>query len=414
MALTNVKTGGGLPPMMVPQVQTGGGLPPTPVTPPAPTPTPIPVPPLGTPPPVTSTVAVPSSSPVQVENFRTSLAQGNTNAYTQNVQGNQLVSNQLNGLMRQDNQYIQQARDAADQQASGRGMMMSTMAAGASQRAAIDAALPIAQGDAARYGAVADQNMAAVNQDRLADQSTYAQLLGQEVGIRANLDESERSRGFTAQQNDLQRKFTSAERIGTQNWQNQMQQMQNAWQGAQNNAQLQNQLTIAEKQLAADQALKIMEMNFQGSQLDKQLLQQRFGEFDQAVQNQNKMLADTIASIYANPNLSASQQASAVANARMTYQSLFSSYAQVMSAGVPNIFWNPYQLNQQNNGSFGDTGVPAGGYIGGPGSNYHGPGGGSSGGNGTQVPSGGINGPSTGGTIGNGGLLDLPLHDGRA
>jgi hypothetical protein len=338
---TKVTTGGPLPPMLgssTPTAHTGGPLPPQPVT---------------TPPPTT-----PNSSPIQIEDWRTSMmAQGNTNPQTQTVQGNQLVANQLDNLTASDSPYIQQARDHAMEAASTRGMMMSTMAAGSSQRAAIDAALPIAQQDAQRYGSVADQNMAATNQDRLADQGMYGQLLGQEMGIRANLDESERARNFTSAQNTLQRAFETNERLSTEQWQGAQQALQNAWQGAQNNAQLKNQLTIAEKQLASDQALKIMEMNFQGSQLDKQLLAQRFSEFDQSMQNENKMLADTIASIYSNPNLNSSQQAAAVANARATYQSLYTSYAKALSGGVPTIFWNPYEMSGQVSG--GTTGVPS-------------------------------------------------------
>lgn len=306
---------------------------------------PAPTPNTGGPnPPVPAPGGLPASSPIQVEDWASKLAAGNTNAQTQQVQGDQLVSNQLNGLMREDSQYLRQARDHAMNAASGNGMLMSTMAAGASQRAAIDAAMPIAQADAARYGSVADQNMAATNTDRLADQSMYGQLLGQEVGINANLAESERARGFTARENDLQRKFQTGERVGAQQFQQSMQSMQNVWQAAQNNAQLKQQLTLQQMQEAHDAAQRALDRSFTGTQNDKQLAQQRFSEFETAMKNQSEMLSNTLSAIYSNPNLNASQQAQAAANARAMYQSLFNSYAHAMSGGVPQIFWNPYPM----------------------------------------------------------------------
>lgn len=303
----------------------------------------------------TSLSGLPTTSPIRMMDWQGTVRQGDENAMTRTVQGNELVRNQLNALTASDSQYIQQARDRAYNDASSRGMLFSSMAAGNAQRSAIDAALPIAQQDATTYGRTASENMAAVNQDRLADQGIWGQLTGQALGIHANLAESERARGFGAREsalgrqfqsreNLLQRQHATGERLGSQDFQRNMQQMQNAWQGAQNNTQRTHELLTLERQQAHDAAMRELDRSFQGSQTDKQLLQQRFLEFENAMQNQGAMLAQVISSIYNNPNLSGAQQAAAVANARASFQSIFTSYASALSGGLPQIFWNPYQM----------------------------------------------------------------------
>lgn len=207
------------------------------------------------------------------------------------------------------------------------------MAAGAGSRAAIDAALPIAQQDAQTYGRTASENMAATNADRMQDQSVWGQLTGQETGIRANLDESERTRGFTALENQRNRQFTERQNV-----------MQQNWQSAQNNAQLTAQMRQQEIAVAHDSAMQQLNRNTQLTMQERQQLQERFGQYQTAMMNQSAMLSQTIASIYNNPNLSADQQARAVENARAVYQSIFQSYAAAMSGGLPQIFFTPYPM----------------------------------------------------------------------
>ena len=58
------------------------------------------------------------------------------------------VSGRITGLLRDGSKYIEQARGRASRAANKRGLMNSSIAAGAGEAAAVDAALPIAQGDA--------------------------------------------------------------------------------------------------------------------------------------------------------------------------------------------------------------------------------------------------------------------------
>lgn len=271
------------------------------------------------------------SNPINLMDWETRLAQGDENAANRTVTADQRVADQLNALTRSDSKYIENARLSAKEQSAENGMLMSSVAQGASQRAAIDAGLPIAQQDASTYANTASENMAATNADRLADQQMHGNLVGQEVGIRANLDESERGREFNAQQQTAQNGFTTAERLASQ-----------GWQGDQNalNRELETAKQTADQVWqSAEQALS---RNASMSQLDKQLLNERFKTFDAALQNYNANLSQTLASIYSNTNLKPEQQAAAAANARALHESLMRSYAATMSAGLPEIYFDPY------------------------------------------------------------------------
>lgn len=87
---------------------------------------------------------------------------------TRDVAGNETVQSQLDALLRGDSNYITRARNSASATAAGRGLLNSSMAAGAGEAAAIDAALPIAQQDASWYGQTHADNMDAENQYLLA------------------------------------------------------------------------------------------------------------------------------------------------------------------------------------------------------------------------------------------------------
>ncbi len=65
------------------------------------------------------------------------------------------VAGQMDSLLSKDNPYIQQARLTGEAKAQERGMLNSSLSAGASEREAIKAALPIAQQDAKTYATAA-------------------------------------------------------------------------------------------------------------------------------------------------------------------------------------------------------------------------------------------------------------------
>lgn len=73
------------------------------------------------------------------------------------------VQGQMEGLLSSDSQYINLARQQAAEQANSRGLLNSSIAASAGQRAAIESALPIAQQDAQTYFSQSNLNQNAEN-----------------------------------------------------------------------------------------------------------------------------------------------------------------------------------------------------------------------------------------------------------
>jgi hypothetical protein len=74
------------------------------------------------------------------------------------------VSGQLDKILKQGRTYIERAKSGAADAANQRGLLNTSMAAGAGEAAAIDAALPIAQADANLFANVGSQNQQATNQ----------------------------------------------------------------------------------------------------------------------------------------------------------------------------------------------------------------------------------------------------------
>jgi hypothetical protein len=90
--------------------------------------------------------------------------QGTDNrAYTRNVGQNELSVTHLNQMTNGNDPYMQNARQRGLESAARRGMPNSSIAAGASQRAALEAAAPFAMQAANAYGQAQSENMGALN-----------------------------------------------------------------------------------------------------------------------------------------------------------------------------------------------------------------------------------------------------------
>jgi len=86
-------------------------------------------------------------------------------AYTRRVGADELVENRIGGLMNRGGAYMQNARRRGMEEGMSRGLGLSSISAGASERAGLEAAMPIAQADAAAYGRAQTENMGALNQN---------------------------------------------------------------------------------------------------------------------------------------------------------------------------------------------------------------------------------------------------------
>jgi hypothetical protein len=117
----------------------------------------------------------------------------------------QTVAQQVNGLVQADSPLMQQARTAGDQQAQSRGLLNSSIGIKAAQDSVYNAALPIAQADAATAARAAGYNVDTWNQANTANnqnQFSRQERLGQQQ--------------FTKGERLGQQQFTTSERLGTQ------------------------------------------------------------------------------------------------------------------------------------------------------------------------------------------------------
>lgn len=90
-----------------------------------------------------------------------------TTAATRSVNDNELMSNQVKGLIAQDSPLMQQAANNAKMAANSRGLLNSSMAVQAGQAAVMDKAMPIAQYDAGVNSNVANTNQANTQQTNI-------------------------------------------------------------------------------------------------------------------------------------------------------------------------------------------------------------------------------------------------------
>ena len=103
------------------------------------------------------------------------------------------VQGQMEGIMKSDSPLVTGARTGANQQMNSRGLLNSSLAIQASDQAAYNAALPIAQADAKTYETASQQNTASQN-DALKSNASFVNdanklNLGAELdALKANLD----------------------------------------------------------------------------------------------------------------------------------------------------------------------------------------------------------------------------------
>lgn len=143
---------------------------------------------------------------------------------------NALVSRQLTNLLSQDNPYMQRARTRAMQYSNSRGLLNSSMAAGAGEAAAIDAALPIAQQDATSYF-TADRDNASAANTFARDSNAFGRegalsIFREGSAFGRQRDQQEFQRGenvldreFNRENREDTQAFTRGERIDSQGWQ---------------------------------------------------------------------------------------------------------------------------------------------------------------------------------------------------
>ena len=129
-------------------------------------------------------------------------------AYVRDVNGNELVQNQMGSVLNSDSPYIQNARLNGTEMANSRGLLNSSIAAGAAQREAIQAALPIAASDAQAYRDAQGQNLQYLNERALADLASGTQITTTNLNNSAALQRQRENLAYSGEQAGLDRAFT--------------------------------------------------------------------------------------------------------------------------------------------------------------------------------------------------------------
>lgn len=270
------------------------------------------------------------------------LAQHQASGVSRAVRDDELVREQLLGLTRGDSRYIQQARDLARAAASERGLLGSSYAMGAAERAAIDAALPIAAQDAAWYGQTARDNQMTAQEAMLQNVRAAQAMVGQEYDARFRADQASRDREFTAGENAANRAHAAALMSAELQWrsteaardrdhQAYLQGNDQAWRGVQ---------ADLDREFQAFQAN--LDRTWRGDMAERDRQEARFRDYQQQLFGREGQLAAVLQGIYSNPNLTPQQQAAAAENARATMTGLWESFNRTFAAGIPPIFANPY------------------------------------------------------------------------
>ena len=123
------------------------------------------------------------------------------------------VAGQLTSLLDQNSAYVNQARQQATEQASGRGLLNSTIAANQGQRAAIQSALPIAQQDAQTWAnAQSAQQQAEYGQETIKTEAIVSgALVEQKAAIQQKQTELNNAFQARMQGMDAQNKVWAAD-----------------------------------------------------------------------------------------------------------------------------------------------------------------------------------------------------------
>lgn len=215
---------------------------------------------------------------------------------TRNVdRATETAGGQMESLLAKDNPLLQRARTIAMQNMNQRGLVNSSMAAGAGTAAMIDRITPIAQQDAQIYSQRAADNMDAVNSANQFNVSQNNQLLSQGLSIGANAKLQADQQTFQAAQAELDREQ-----------QTKVQQAQLDFQKAQADLDRAFQATQQDKSIKAQMDLQVAQQNFQAAQAALDRTQQ--SALSQAQISSNERL--TLAQIEATAkNLNTSNQA---------------------------------------------------------------------------------------------------------
>lgn len=143
-----------------------------------------------------ATASKATTTNAQASAAQAAMAQAYTyDAYKQQVQQNELAQYHLNNMLASNSDYIKRAKTEGAQYAQSRGILNTTMGAGAAHGAAIDRAAPIATNDANTYAKRAETHIAEENTARRtnATNKTNVSMANANNQTQTNISNADRS-----------------------------------------------------------------------------------------------------------------------------------------------------------------------------------------------------------------------------
>lgn len=260
-----------------------------------------------------------------------------------------MVENRLSGLLGQNSDYLKRAQAKAAVVSNRRGMLNSSIAAGAGTAAAIDAALPIAQQDASTHAQSDLTKQGYFNNQSLADQQAVntsklsAQDATQQSG--AMQQQTESTGALNSQQGQINENIGSAadnRQLGLQNNQGsiseRLQQEAATQQSALSAQQAQQQSNQSQRDFEYQQTLQLMDQDSRANLLQMQNANAALLQQSQSAANRFQDLAQQISAISTSPDINPEQKAAAI-NQLMTLsnKSLATQAELLKAAGVSGV-----------------------------------------------------------------------------
>lgn len=234
---------------------------------------------------------------------------------TNNVNSNQTVAGQLQGLIDDNSPLLQQARTQALESANQKGLLNTSMAQTGAESAVLSEALPIAQQDASTNFSNAENNMAATNQNSQFNAGQTQSMTNENLGIVNS----------AAQVNTANQQQTG---LANQSATNQAEQFTA---GAQNTASIQNSQEANQVQLQAmDDDNKVQLANIQAQY-------QELMQSSQSASNIYTAAVNNITSIMTNTNMDPTSKQNAVNQQVQMLQSGLVVAGQVANVDLGNL-----------------------------------------------------------------------------
>ena len=210
---------------------------------------------------------------------------GTAQASTWNVSGNQTVQGQLDGILAKNSPLLQRAQALSDQKMNDRGLLNSSLAVGAGQTAVLDAATPIATADANTYAAAGKSNAELGTQTSIANANNTTstnQFNANQSNSAGQFNAGEVNKTTLADKNIAaqqalqtgQQTFTAGQSALDRAQQTALQTSQQNYTAAQAALDRAQQVALQDKSLAAQQALQAAQQTFQGAQAELDRAQQ--------------------------------------------------------------------------------------------------------------------------------------------